>query len=433
MRLIIVGFGPAGFAASLYARKQNPEAEITVVDGKDYLAHNCYIPFALAGIVRLSDMKHDPMLGKMRINHITYSKVVSVDKENKKIEIEKKDGSREKLEYDKLIISTGSRSFVPKIEGIDGDNVYTLYSYERVEALEKKIKESSSALVIGAGAIGVETAFALKKAGLQVSIAEAKETIMQNSFDSELAGYLQDEIKNSGINLQLNSKVEKINSKTAILNGSEIQADLIVLATGVVPNAQLLDGIANSSRLGIAVNEHMQTSANDIYAAGDCCEATNLITKKPCFSKLATTAYLQGMVAGVNAVGGQKKYAGTLTTFVSKFMSYEIASTGLTENDARANGFDVVSSRINATAKPEVFPDNNKIILKLIAEKGSGRILGCQGFGFGAAERINLVAQAIYSNAKLGDLIDYENAYCPSVSKTYDMLKVATELCIRRL
>ncbi|MFH1784993.1 MAG: FAD-dependent oxidoreductase [Candidatus Micrarchaeota archaeon] len=429
MKLVIVGFGPAGFAAALYARKQNPDAEICVIDEKDYLAHSCYLPFALDGTIKLEDTKHDPMLGKMRIEHITFARVTKIDKENKKVELTK-DGGTKSVSYDKLLISTGSKAFKPRIEGIE--NAFGLYSFQDAEAVSKKIKEFESAVVIGAGAIGIETAFALKKAGLKVTIAEAFGSVMQQSFDNELSSLLEDEIRKNGIDLLLNSKVQKIVGKKIILENSEIETDMVVLAVGVRPNIELAQDVVEIENGNISVNELMQTSDPDIYAAGDCCHAFNFITKKPCNAKLSTIAYLQGMVAGVNAVGGNRKYIGTLGTFVSRIDRYEVASTGITEGEAKKLGMEIITSKINAFAIPEPFPENNKIMLKLVAEKGSGRILGAQGYGFGATNRINLIAQAIYSNAKLTDMLDYENAYCPSVSKTYDLLKVGVEMAIRK-
>jgi NADH oxidase (H2O2-forming) len=309
-----------------------------------------------------------------------------------------------------------------------------LDSYESVENCIRALKGKKSVLIIGAGAIGIEVAFAVKSLGIDVTVAEARGQIAPLAFDPEIASQVEEQMRAKGINLLLNAKVEKLENNSAYINGSAVSAELIVLATGVRSNHALAEKAGlRIGKFGIAVDEFLKTSDKDIYACGDCAEAFNFITKQPANAKLATVAYLQGICAGINAAGGRKKYIGTLCTFVSKFSTYEIASTGLTENYAKELGHDVISAKVNATAKPEAFPENNKILLKLVVDKKSRKILGCQAAGFGSTERINLVAQAIYAGISLEQLLDYENAYCPSVSKTFDLLKVCAELCVRKL
>lgn len=439
-KIIIAGFGSAGYAASIAIKKNLPSAEITVVDNKEAdLMHPCALPYSLEGIVKEDDILQNINLPGMKIRKIKGS-AVKADTAAKKLFIQSDE--TDSAEYDSLILTTGSKPLVPPIKGIfDQMNkkIFTLANINDLKNISSSLKGAADAVVIGGGAIGLESAFALKKAGLKVSVAEARAQILPGILDEDMAQIAEEYIKSSGIELLTSSMISEIKSsgklELSIGNEGTLKSDFAILAAGFRPNTSIAEqsGI-NISPNGIITDKKLMTSAIEIYAAGDCVSGWSIISGKESRAKLATSAYKQGTAAGINAAGGNFEYKGTAGTFVTIIGGLEIAGTGFNTETAKLNGFDPVSGKIKTNILPEYFPDNSQIQIKIIFDKSNGKILGAQAVGKkGCAERMNIISMAIEFGISIEELSAIEMAYCPAVSEVNDPLLRAVDFGLRRI
>jgi NADH oxidase (H2O2-forming) len=435
MRIVIIGLGAAGFAAALAAKKYDRKAEIVFIDKKDFdLLHHCGLPFYIEGKVKnIGELKQNIGLDRMGIKKYAGYEAVSIDGGKKELEIRNlKKNSKEKVKYDSLIIATGAEPFIPSIKG--AELAYAVDTIESAEKIKKNAKKGKNAVVIGAGAIGLETGFALKENGLKVKIVDILPRTLPKVIDEDICGILEDYLKSIGVDLLFNKKIKEIKKGKVILNDGEIKADIVIMATGVRANTEIAkkSGI-KTGKFGIIVDEKLKTNLKDVYAAGDCVESVSLVNKKTFVAQLASTASNQGIVAGINAADGKAVYEGALGTFASKIGSLEVAATGFNSSYAEENGYDVLIGKAKAAVKPEWFPKSNKLTLKIVADGKNGKVLGGQAIGEqGAAERINIIAAAIKAGFTLKDLVELELAYCPALSDVKDVILMAAEFGLRR-
>lgn len=435
MRVVIIGLGAAGFAAALAAKKYNRKAEIVFIDKKDFdLLHHCGLPFYIEGKIKdINELKQNLSLKRMGIKKYANYKAVKINNDKKELEIKNlKANNIEKIKYDSLIIATGAKPFIPPIKG--AELAYSVGNIENTQKIKKTAEKAKNAVVIGAGAIGLETAHALKKNGLKTTIIDILPRALPKLIDNDISEILEDYLKSEGINLLFNKKIIEIKKDKVILEDKEIMADVVIMATGVKVDIEIAknSGI-KISKSGIIVDEKLKTNLKDVYAAGDCIQSFSLINKKTFIAQLASSAYQQGIVAGVNAANGNLTYEGTLGTFVSKIGSLEVAATGFNSSYAEENGYNVTIGKATSSVKPEWFPGNKKITVKIIADRKNGKILGGQAIGQeGAESRINIIAVAIKAGFTLKDLTEIELAYCPAVSDVKDVLVMAAEFGLRK-
>lgn len=433
MKIVIIGLGAAGFAAAMAAKKTNKDAEIVIIDKKDYdLGHPCGIPFYLEGKIKgLKDLNHELNLEKMDIKKYSNSEVLSIDTENKEV-LFNSDSQNKKENYDKLVIAAGASPVMLPVEGIE--NACKALDVDDVAKVKKDIKKIKKAVVIGAGAIGLEIAAALKENNVDVSVVDIMNNVLPNLIDPDMAEVIEDYLKENGIRLLLGKKIKKIEKDRVILEDETLDSDCVMLAAGIKPNIDLIRNAKIKAGKGIMVNNKMETNVKDVYAAGDCSQQISLINKKPFDSRLATTAFKQGTIAGINAAGGDAEYVGVLGAFVSKVKDLEIAVTGFSGNYAEKNNYKVVSGKAFAPMRPGWYSESPRLTVKLIADKKDGKILGGQAVGEeGAASRINIISTAIKAGFTLKELAELELAYCPAVSDVKDVLVMAAEIGLRRL
>lgn len=428
MNLVIIGFGASGFAAAFTARKTDRTCAITVIDPHPYdLLHPCGIPYALEGKIAPEKLTQQLELEKMNIiknrdrahtiNQI--SKTVTLDSGNV-------------IKYDKLIIATGAVPFLPPIPGIE--SAYTITTIESLRELSVQLTQNISSVVIGAGAIGLECAFALQKRGVPCIVLEREKSIMPRALDQDMAKLAEEYLSAEGIRILTAEQVTKLSGKLLTTSTKELTADLIICACGFTPNTDLAEkaGLTLSGK-AIKVNRCMQTSHPDIYAIGDCASNYSTLTQAPQWTALATTAYRQGIIAASQALGKKIEYAGTLGTFVSKIGELEVAASGLTEQQAETARLQVVHAKLRGKTVPEWVEEQEPLTLKIMVEKHSGRLLGAQAVGRqGALDRINVLACAMRAQLKVQDLLDLEMGYCPKVSETYDLINRTAEIALKR-
>jgi NADH oxidase (H2O2-forming) len=439
MKVVICGLGAGGLHAALTIRKRNKDAEITFIDRKDFdMLHPCGLPYVLEGTVdSFEKLKHTlPDMGFTKIlRHEAFRLIPGEHR------IETRDlttGQIASVNYDKLIIATGSSAVIPPIPGAQEllwKGVFIVDSYESTFKLSEFVKGKRAAIVVGAGAIGLETAHALRMRGLSVTVIEMLPCAFAKSLDQDMAGILQEYLIAKGIGLQFGAKLERIEGTDfvtgAVVSGTVMPCDLVILAAGVRSNtAYVKDSGVAFGKWGIQVNERMQTNVPDVYAIGDCVQVHSLIDQRDWMMQLAVAAYKQGIVAGANIAGIDRTYKGALTTFASKIGELEIAATGFTSGFVEG----AISGKATGLTKPEWCHGGKELTVKVIADPKTKRIVGGQAIGYaGASERINIISAAIKGKSTMLDLSETEMAYCPALSDTYDVLMQAADNCLRKM
>lgn len=442
MKIVVIGGSAAGPKAAAKARRMDQNADITIVqEGPDLSMASCGYPYYVGGFFdNRNDLLSTPAgvvrdpkfyLSAKGIQALTRTRAVKVQPDLRTVTCLNLDDDREfDLSYDKLVLATGASPIIPPLPGSKLEGVTTLQSmrdadYLRKVADEKKIKK---AVVIGGGLIGVETCEALHLAGIEITLVEMMPQLLM-FLDWEMAKILENHIKSKATIVMTENPVTEFlgdNGKLTgvkLKNGIELPCELAVIAVGVKPNAQLARdaGLKIGPRGGIQVNPFMGTSHPDIYAVGDCVEIPNLLTGEPVLAPYGDLANLEGRVAGQNVVlGNQVKFPGTIQTGVCKVFDFSAGSTGLSESRARHAGFDVVSVLTAAPDKPH-FMGGKMLMLKMVADKKSGRLLGLQAVGPGdVSKRIATAAMAIQGKLTVSDIINADLPYAPPFSPAID-------------
>jgi NADH oxidase (H2O2-forming) len=440
LKIAIIGFGSAGYAALMAIKKKNPGAEIIVIDPKKHdLLHACGLPYSLEGIVKEEDLEQDINLKRMGVSRIE-ALAESIDASKKKITVQQGDRFIE-ISYDAAIIATGNKPVIPQIKGIEealNNGLYTLTSINDLSMIKDRLRASRIGIVIGAGAIGLETAVALENYLERVIVIEMTEQVLPGILDRDISKTVEKHLAEVGIKLYLNSRVEEVKAEGhfsgVIVSDDLIEGDIAILATGFRANTEVaINASIECDTNGIVVDEHLRTSLEGVYAAGDCISSRSIIDGEGIGAKLATIAYKQGTIAGINAAGGSEEYQGSAGTFVSKIGDLEIAGTGYTAETAQKRGYEPIIGKITTYLLPEYYPGGDNITIKVIADK-RGKILGAQAIGKnGAAGRINLISMAIECNIPVKDLMRVELAYCPPVSEINDPIMRALDFLTRRI
>ncbi len=439
-KIAIIGFGSAGFAALMSVRRYDPDAEVTIIDPKPYdLHHPCGIPYALEGIVSPEALTQEVALKSM--GAVKVQAIAETIDWKKKIIIARVERDQIEIDYDTAIISTGYQANIPPVKNINaflGKGIFTIAVPQDLGAVMMAVKTTDSAVVIGGGAIGLEAAIALKKHISSVTLLEMKDHILPGMLDADMAQQVEKYCTSQGIVCKTGSAVEEIVGDEKFSGvkaaGNVIEAGLCIVAAGFAPNTAIAEKSGlQTEKFGIAVDKHLCTSEPDVYAAGDCIASWSIISGEKIPVKLATSAYKQGAIAGANACGMKLEYGGTAGTFVTKLAELEIAGTGFTSRTASKAGFEPVQGKIQSRVLPDYFPGENAVTLKIVADKHSGKILGAQAIGDGAAWRVNIISMAIEYGISLGALPSLELAYCPAVSEVYDPLLRAVDFTLRRM
>lgn len=443
-KILIIGLGTGGLYSSRAAQRFNRKSQIMIIEKRDYhMFSPCGIPYAIEGHVKsFEDLKHSvPTTRSLQIK--LQHEALEVDTEGKKVLVRNNEEETEEwMEYDKLILSTGSKAKILPVPGANeflGRGVYVVTNPEEGEILQKVAQKAKSAAVIGGGAIGMEIALALKHLGLDVHITKRSEPALPRNLDPDMGKLLSDHIAEKGLKIYFGKGIDSINGEEKVesvtIEGEDIPVDFVVMAAGVDSNIDLAEKAGVECERGsIKTNKKMETNVPDVYAIGDNCWSHNLIDGSPARIALATTAYRQAIVAGTNAAGGDREYDGTLGTFVTYVGDLEVSATGYNTVGAENAGFKAISGRANTMNKPEWMPDHKAISVKIVADAETGRLLGGQSIGTeGTDWRVNMIALGIRQGMTLEEFATVELAYCPPVSELYDPLLMATDVALRRL
>lgn len=443
-QIVVIGANSAGVSAAIAIRKMDAKAKITLISNEEHLPYSrCGLPYVLSG--EIPDFKDlilfPPSYYKMMdFNLKTEVTASSVNSSEKTVHLEMRNGKKETMTYDKLLLTTGAVHFSPPIKGVDKKGVFRLYGITDGKDIRKAMIKARTAVVVGAGYVGLEIAHALNKNNIKTTIIEQHSQILPNMLDTEMADIVVQRLKRRGVTVILDKPVEEILGEkhaTAIkVSDSEFEADIVILATGVKPRIELAKkiGIKLGTTGGIKVNPRMKTSLPDIYAAGDCVESSNMITGQPALSQLGTTAERQGKVAGINIAGGYSTFAGILDSTVSTLFGLEIGSTGFTESYAKQVGFKTTSGIVNSKTRAEYYPGGKRITIKLVAEPDIGRVIGGQIVGGEeVTQRLNLISIAIQNRVCVSTLSKADTCYAPSVCSPWEPVVLAAEMVMKKM
>jgi NADPH-dependent 2,4-dienoyl-CoA reductase/sulfur reductase-like enzyme len=442
---VIIGLGAGGFYAAKSALATNRDVEVIIIDKKDFeLFSPCGMPFVIEGVVKsFEHLIHAIPEQSKRLTKLLKHEVTDIDVKNRTVNVKYvPTNETKKVGWDSLIIDTGSNPIVLPIPGAKellNKGMFTIDSLDNAKKIDELANNAKKAAVIGAGAIGLEIAVALKERGLDVVVAEKLSRPLPKILDEDIGEILKDFLTKKGIKMIFGGNVERINGNNNVesisINGEAIKTDLVVMSVGVKANTDIVKNTRiKTGQFGIVTTPKMETNVNGIYAVGDCAETLNLITKKPASVQLATTAYKQGIVAGVNAAGGSMEYPGSLGTFGAVIGELEVAGTGLTSESAKALGYDVIVGKGKTKTRPEWMSESTDIAVKIIVDASNGKILGGQSIGgSGAASRINVISTAIRSGMNIFDISSVELAYCPKISEMYDALSAAVDVAVKKL
>ncbi|RPJ06618.1 MAG: pyridine nucleotide-disulfide oxidoreductase [Spirochaetaceae bacterium] len=442
-KIIVIGGSAAGPKAAARARRLDQDAEITIIQkDPDLSMASCGYPYYVGGFFDDRNMLlctptgvvRDPkfFLNAKGINAMTGTEVTGIDRKNKKLFCRTTAGGAvEELSYDKLIFATGSLPKIPPVPGKDLEGITTLQSMKDADFLrkirdEKKIKK---AVIIGGGLIGIETCEALQLAGIEITVIEMLPQL-QTSLDWQLAKLVENHVKSKKANVITGNGLAEFLGQDGKLvgvkltNGTELPCELAVVAIGVKPNTMLAKnaGLSTGETGGIIVNEYMQTSDPDIYAAGDCVEVTSRITGKKVHAPYGDIANLEGRVAGENAVcGNRAKFSGNIGTGICKVFDFAAGVTGLSETAALKAGMKDIITAVNASPDKPGFMKGKLLVTKMVADKKSGKVLGVQCIGPGdVSKQIATAAMAIMGGLTVKDLVNSDLPYAPPFSLAID-------------
>jgi len=441
MKILVIGSVAAGTSAAAKARRNSEQCEITVLEkGNDISYSGCGMPYLISGLVQQRQQltPRDTEFFKERYNvNVRLHNQVEEIKPSEKVILVRDLGSNEQyiMPYDKLIICTGAMPIIPSLPGVDLPNVVALRSMADLDILLDRLQASKpqKACVIGSGLVGLEMTESLTANGIEVTLIE-KATAIMPYLDEDMAAWARLALERNGVNLVVGDEVTAIEGdslgvkQVITRNGLQMETDLVILAVGVKPNVDLAQtaGIKIGSLGGILVNQYLQTSEPDIYAAGDCIETVSLITGNPIYRPMGSTANKTGRLAGQNCFGNQAAFNGVLGTSICKLFNTTIGLTGLTEQDARQHGYIPEVAHLIKPNHPDYYPGSSELIIKVIADKNSGRLLGGQVIGQeGADKRLDVLATCIYFKAHVNDLFQLDLAYAPPYSTTKDPVTYA--------
>jgi len=423
-KVVVIGTSGAGAMAAQTVKKLDATIDVTVIreENEKGLLTRCAIPYITSGdVVVDACFKDDEEFHEMGIKLVTM-KAVEVNREDKKVVTA--DGAS--YPYDKIVLATGASPIIFPIPGIDLAGVFTLRKAGDAVKMSHWINTNRvrNLVVVGAGAIGLETSYLLARKGIKVTIVEMLEHIMQRALDADMSEDVEKYIVKEGIELKLGKTIKAIKGKGSVesvelSSGEKIKAKMVILSGGVRPNIELGEKAGlEVGRLGLKVNEYLQTTDPDIFAPGDIKEYNSFVTGKPTLGQLRPNAVIAGRVAAKNALGHKVKFPGLINCFATKFFDKSIAGAGITESEAKANEIDTISVKQSSVSKHMVMRDKKPYTLKLVFDKKTEKIIGGQIVSDSESpiRHIDLIGLAIRCGLTASDLATLRCAGQPELS-----------------
>ncbi|MBR2619430.1 MAG: FAD-dependent oxidoreductase [Firmicutes bacterium] len=448
MKVVIIGGVAGGATAAARIRRLDENADIVVFEKTGYISYaNCGLPYYIGGVIEdeaeLTLQTPASFWKRFRIDMRVNHEVIKIDSDRKTVEVRNLiSGDVFEESYDKLLISTGASPVKPELPGMDDERFLSLRTVEDTFKIRKYVDDNKpkSAVIIGGGFIGVEVAENLREMGMDVTIVQRPDQLM-NPFDRDMASFIHGEMRRHGVELKLGRNVEGFERsavgkedsgyemiKVLLDDGSYINTDMVVLAIGVVPDSQLAKeaGLETGIKGSIVVNDRMETSKPDIYAVGDAVEVKHFITGQKALISLAGPANKQGRIAADNICGGDSVFKGSQGSSVIKIFDMTAASTGINEKTAKAQGIDYDKVYLAPMSHAGYYPGGSLMSMKVIFEKGTYKLLGAQITGYeGVDKRIDVLATAMHAGLSALCLKDLDLAYAPPYSSAKDPVNMA--------
>ncbi len=441
IKLVVIGGDAAGMSAASKVRRERPGYEIVVFERGNHTSYSaCGMPYYIGGEIKSEEQliarKPEVFIQKQNIDVRIRHEVIEIDATNKRVKVINLDsGDNFWEQWDNLLIATGASPFVPEMDNIDAEGVFSLSTLQSGIDVNNFIKlhKPKRAVVVGGGYIGIEMAEALNGLEMEVTLIDMAPQLM-TTLDRDMSEIVLEHIKSYNVNVFLEERLVKLQKdnegrvKSVVTDKQTIPADIVILGMGVKPNSELAAraGIKLGANNAIMVNTRLETNFSDIWAAGDCAESFHLLAKKQVHIALGTVANKHGLVAGINISGGNAEFPGVIGTAITKFHNLEISRTGLSEKEAKDLGIDYQAESISSVNPAGYYPGFGKITVKMLVDKKTKTILGGQIIGAkGSAKRIDTLATAITAKLTAQQLTDLDLAYAPPFSTTWDPVQIA--------
>ncbi|MDA3915679.1 MAG: FAD-dependent oxidoreductase [Deltaproteobacteria bacterium] len=450
-RIIIIGAVALGPKVACRLKRLNHEAEITLIDKDTLISYGgCGIPYYIGGDIADLEGLYSTFAHAIRdkeffrtdkgVKALTGVEALSINRKEKKLLVRHlNDKIEEELEYDKLVIATGATPVKPPFPGVDLSGVHVISNLHHALAIKTSIADGKvgHAVVIGAGAIGIEMAEALTDLwGVETTLIEMADHVLPAALGKNISAVVEKELRENDINVLLSQRVVRINgdkdNRVTSVETTEttISCDMVVLAAGVRPNSEIAKdaGLAIGRYGGILVDPCMQTTDPDIYAGGDCVEVKNIINGQSMLMPLGSLANRQGRIIATNINGGCEHFKGAVGSFCIKVFGLGVAKAGLTFEQAKSAGFDPIYSMVAQSDRAHFYPDSDFMYIKLIADRNSRKILGIEAAGpqgDAVKARVDAVAPLFQYGATISDICSLEVAYAPPYASAMDIINNA--------
>lgn len=440
MKVIIIGGVAAGATAAARIRRLDEKAEIKVFERSGYISYaNCGLPYYIGDVItdpaQLTLQTPESFFTRFRIDMKVHHEVTAIHPEIKTVSVRNLETGDEFTEaYDKLILAPGAKPAQPGLSGIGIDRLFTLRTVEDTFRIREYIRKCrpESAVLAGGGFISLELAENLTELGMDVTIVQRPMQLM-NPFDPEMAAFIHSQLRRHGVKLALGYTVEGFEESgegvdVLLKDAKPLHADMVIMAIGVTPDTHLAEeaGLELGIRGSIVVNDRMETSVPDIYAAGDAVQVRHFVTGQDAVISLAGPANRQGRIIADNICGGDSRYTGSQGSSVIRIFKMTAAVTGINETGAKNAGIDADSVILSPMNHAGYYPGGSLMTIKAVFEKETYRLLGAQIIGYeGVDKRIDVIATAIHSGIKATELKDLDLAYAPPYSSAKDPVNMA--------
>ncbi|OGP63400.1 MAG: hypothetical protein A2170_06695 [Deltaproteobacteria bacterium RBG_13_53_10] len=445
-RLVVIGGVAAGPKSAAKARRCDPEMEIVIYQEEDEISYaGCGLPYFVSGVIKEREELISRTPGKFAPDGIRVKKhhrIEAIDVKNRTVSGRNLDGDGVFIDrFDRLVLATGAQSIRPKIEGIDLGNVYYLRSIFDADRILLSLRTDviQTVVIAGGGYIGLEMAESLTLMGKKVILVELAPQIL-TLFDEDFANMLHLHLEKKGVQIFTSEGIKALKGREGKVirvqtANRDIEADAVLMSLGVRPQVELAKraGVRIGETGAIWVNEKMETSAEGIYAAGDCAETIHLLTGKRTWIPLGSTANKQGRVVGENVCGGNARFPGVLGTTIFKAFDFNVAKTGLNMKEAEREGFRPIEAIVRGYDRAHYYPGKRESTLKVIADQETGRILGGQAIGDGPSDKfVDILAMALHAKMDCRMLATVDLAYAPPFSPALSPVIVAANVLMNK-
>ena len=448
MNIVIIGGVAAGAKAAAKARRLLPDAKIDIYTEDTHVSYSsCGLPYYVQG--NFNDYKKlivrtPEEFAQQNVDVHLLNRVIKIIPKTQKILVKDLTNDVEfPVAYDKLVIATGAKPYIPDIKNVNMPNVYKVRTLEDGIAIKEAMQNARHVTIVGGGYIGIEMLESFVKNNIQTTLIEASSHVL-SMLDYDIAEliieYINEE-SNDYAKLLTNDTVVSFEGKDKVeevitANGEHFATDMVIMCAGIRPTVDIaVDAGINLGKTGaIKVNSRMETNIENIYACGDCIEETNVITHRQVWLPLGTNANKEGRCAAVNLAGYTEDFEGVLGSTVTRYLNLTISTTGLTHKIAEEEGFDPVSIVVTKRDKAGYMPEVRNVTIKLTADKRTHKLLGGQAIGCGDADkRINTLSVGLLNGITVEEFLGADITYAPPFSTTIDPLLSATRLLIDKL